>query len=331
MTQSRAQSMAAFLRRAGWSDAQRAPLPGDASFRHYVRLGQNGQSAMLMDAPPPQEDVRPFILVARHLKSLGLSAPAILAEDAENGFLLLEDLGDATFTRRLAEGADEGALYDLATDVLIALGQNDKAASVAVPPYDDARLMAEVRLLTDWYMPAVLGREASAEAIGAYEALWLPLFETARRVPTTLVLRDYHVDNLMTIAGRDGVAACGLLDFQDALIGPVTYDLMSLVEDARRDLAPGLPQLLRARYLAAFPGIERASFDASMAILAAQRHCKVIGIFTRLLKRDGKPVYLKHIPRLWRLLSEACQHPALEPLAVWLDRNIPRDKRLVPS
>lgn len=321
----------AFLQAAGWALAQRLPLPGDASFRRYVRLRQNGRSAMLMDAPPPQEDVRPFLAVARHLTSLGLSAPAILAEDAADGFLLLEDFGDATFTRRLAEGADEQALYEMATDLLIALGKMERAAAIDLPPYDDAKLLTEARLLTDWYMPNILGRETPASEIAAYEALWPPLFEIARSVPATLVLRDYHVDNLMTLADRSGVAACGLLDFQDALIGPITYDLMSLVEDARRDLAPGLALAMRERYLAAFPHLDRQAFDASMAILAAQRHCKVIGIFTRLLARDGKPVYLRHIPRLWRLLEAACAHPALALLKIWLDRNIPPSLRVTPS
>ncbi|TAN50161.1 MAG: aminoglycoside phosphotransferase [Rhodospirillales bacterium] len=332
MTKSgRQQALETFLAGTDWARATRHPLPGDASFRHYIRLQKNGQSAMLMDAPPPQEDVRPFLSVARHLVDLGLSAPRILAEDARLGFLLLEDLGDATFTKRLARGAVEQDLYALAADVLIALHRHPDAAKIDVPPYDDARLMTEARLLTDWYMPEMLGRMTGQATLDSYRDLWLPLFAQARCVPETLVLRDFHVDNLMEIEGREGVAACGLLDFQDAVLGPVTYDLVSLVEDARRDLAPGLAAAVRARYLAAFPELDRVAFDASMAILGAQRHCKVIGIFTRLYKRDGKPVYLSHIPRLWRLVDRACQHPALAGLKDWLDRHIPEDKRQVPE
>ncbi|MBF0268222.1 MAG: phosphotransferase [Alphaproteobacteria bacterium] len=328
---SRRQDMEAFLKRAGWAEALRRPLPGDASFRHYIRLDRNGQAAMLMDAPPPKEDVRPFLLVARHLTGLGLSAPKILAEDCDKGFLLLEDLGDATFTRQLALGESETRLYDLAVDTLIGLHANPSAARIDVPPYDDDRLMTEACLLVDWYMPAMLGCETPKDAIDDYRSIWRPLFEQARRVPETLVLRDFHVDNLMELQGRQKSAACGLLDFQDAVLGPITYDLMSLIEDARRDLAPGLPERLKQRYLAAFPALDRQAFDASMAILAAQRHCKVIGIFTRLYKRDGKPVYLGHIPRLWRLLNSSLAHPALGGLKNWLDQHMPADRRGVPS
>ncbi|CAA6605250.1 Aminoglycoside phosphotransferase [Rhodospirillaceae bacterium LM-1] len=329
--ESRRLDMEAFLERAGWASALRRPLPGDASFRRYIRLDRNGQAAMLMDAPPPKEDVRPFLLVARHLSGLGLSAPKILAEDREKGFLLLEDFGDATFTRLLAQGESETRLYDLAIDALIALHANPLAAQIEVPPYDDDRLMAEACLLVDWYMPEMLGRETPKEVVDAYRSIWLALFAQARRVPETLVLRDFHVDNLMELQGRSKAAGCGLLDFQDAVLGPVTYDLMSLIEDARRDLAPGLPERLKQRYLAAFPGLDRQAFAASMAILAAQRHCKVIGIFTRLYKRDGKPVYLGHIPRLWRLLNAALDHPALGDLKSWLDMHMPADRRGVPS
>lgn len=327
----RHQAMENFLVQAGWAEAERHPLPGDASFRHYIRLRQDKSNAMLMDAPPPKEDVRPFVTIARHLKGLGLSAPLILAADVEQGFLLLEDLGDATFTRRLAQGADERGLYELATDVLIDLHRHADAARVEAPPYDDARLMAEARLLTDWYMPEMLGRGTAQETIDGYEAIWRPLFVRARLVPESLILRDFHVDNLMELKGRPGVAACGLLDFQDAVLGPVTYDLMSLIEDARRDLAPGLAAAMCDRYLAAFLDLDRQTFQESLAILAAQRHCKVIGIFTRLYRRDGKPVYLSHIPRLWRLLETALKHPALAELKAWLDLEMPLSKRSVPT
>jgi aminoglycoside/choline kinase family phosphotransferase len=331
MTAARSQAMDEFLKRAGWAEADRHPLPGDASFRHYIRLRKGHEVAMLMDAPPPKEDVRPFLTIARHLKGLGLSAPAILDQNVEQGFLLLEDLGDATFTRLLARGESERELYELAVDALIALHKHPDALLVDALPYDDARLLTEARLLTDWYMPDMLGRGTSQAGIDSYETLWRPLFDIARRAPETLVLRDFHVDNLMVLAGRAGAGACGLLDFQDAVKGPVTYDLMSLIEDARRDLAPGLADDMQARYLAAFPELDETDFNASMAILGAQRHCKVIGIFTRLYKRDGKPVYLKHIPRLWRLLNNSLKHPALHDLKLWLDEQLPLKHRGVPA
>jgi aminoglycoside/choline kinase family phosphotransferase len=325
--------IAAFLVRAGWSDARRGRLAGDASFRRYDRLVAPGRAAVLMDAPPPMEDVRPFLRIARHLAGLGYSAPAIYAEDVAAGLLLLEDLGDDTYTRLLARGHDEAALYRLAVDLLIDLHRRPQPAAVPVgiPDYDDARLLTEAALLTDWYMPAAFGRATDAATAADYRAAWQSVLPLARRVPETLVLRDYHVDNLMLLAGREGIAACGLLDFQDAVKGPVSYDFVSLVEDARRDIAAPLAAMLHARYLAAFPALDAAAFDASVAILGAQRHCKVIGIFTRLCVRDGKPGYLVHIPRLWRLLEAALAHPALAPVKAWFDRAIPANRRVVPD
>ena len=320
-----------FLAEAGWGDAVRLPLPGDASFRRYVRLvGARGR-AMLMDAPPPRENVRPFLAVARLLHRLGLTAPQILAEDASAGFLLLEDFGDDTYTRLLAAGTAEAPLYALAVDVLVALNRRF-AADMApdLPPYDEARLLTEAALLVDWYLPAITGRPTTAALREDYLALWQALLPLARGVPETLVLRDYHVDNLMRLDGRDGIAACGLLDFQDAVLGPLAYDLVSLLEDARRDVPAELARAMRDRFLAAFPTLDRAAFDRSYAVLGAQRNCKIVGIFTRLCLRDGKPVYLAHIPRVWRLIEQDLRHPALAPFAEWLDRHIPAGARCIP-
>jgi len=318
-----------FLTAAGWGGARRARLAGDASFRRYDRVADGARVAVLMDAPPPKEDVRPFVAIARHLAALGYSPPQLLAVDAEAGLLLLEDLGDDTYTRLLAAGADEETLYALAVDLLADLHRRADAVPAGVPPYDDERLLAEAALLTDWYMPAVLERDTEAGARAEYLDLWRAALPVARSVPDTLVLRDFHVDNLLLL-GRDGIKACGLLDFQDAVAGPLTYDPMSLLEDARRDIDPGLVARMKARYLAQVPGLDGTAFAASWAVLAAQRHAKVIGIFTRLCRRDGKPTYLVHIPRVWRLLEQALAHPALAGIAGWLDRHIPAARRSVP-
>ena len=322
-----------FLAAAGWGGAARTPLAGDASFRRYERIARNGRHAMLMDAPPPMEDIRPFVRIARHLGALGYSAPEIIFEDAEAGLLLLEDLGDDTYTSRLEAGDDENALYRLAVDVLIDLHRRPAGEAVAdgVTAFDDDMMMEEAALMTEWYLPAVLGADRAGALADSYRQCWLPLLPSARSVPDSLVLRDYHVDNLMRIDGREGIAACGLLDFQDAVVGPVSYDLMSLVEDARRDVDLNLATAMRGRYLAAFPDIDIAAYDTSFTVLAAQRHCKVIGIFTRLSVRDGKPVYLEHIPRLWRLLERALTHPMLVPLRVWFDTNVPGPCRRIPA
>ena len=324
--------IAHFLAAAGWAGAERRPLAGDASFRRYDRLEDDGRRAVLMDAPPPNEDVRPFAALARHLRVLGLSAPEIFAEDAEAGLLLIEDLGDATYTRVLAEGGNEEVLYGLAVDVLVELHQRpeDVAVPPGLPPYDDNRLLDEAFLLTDWYMPAMLGRPTPDDQRRHYRDAWRSVFPLVHAQPRTLVLRDYHVDNLMSLPDRAGVKSCGLLDFQDAVAGPAAYDLMSLLEDARRDIANDLAAAMRGRYRQAFPTIDEDAFDTVYAILAAQRHAKVIGIFTRLSQRDGKADYLVHIPRVWRLFERALAQPALAPVAAWVADAIPADRRGIP-
>ena len=322
----RAAHIAAFLDAAGWGAATRIPLSGDASFRRYERLVGGPRPALLMDAPPPREDVRAYGVVARHLVALGYSAPRLYAEDAPAGLLVIEDFGDETYTRRLAAGHAEEDLYALAVDLLIDLHRRENAlgpdpARPVVPPYDDDALLEEAALLTDWYLPAMAGHPTEESVRESYLALWRGLLPAARAIPRSLVLRDYHVDNLMWLAGRSGVARCGLLDFQDARAGPVAYDLVSLLEDARRDIEPALATAMRRRYLDAFPDIDRDAFDAAYAILGAQRNCKIIGIFTRLCRRDDKPGYVVHIPRVWRLLEGDLDHPALAPLARWLDTH----------
>lgn len=323
-----------FLRQNGWSDGDRKLLAADASFRHYDRLTRPNESRVLMDAPPPMENVRPFLKVARHLEKLGYSAPHVYAADEENGFVLLEDFGDATYTRLLKKGEDERALYALATDLLVDLHKLEAQTAIpdALPPYDDDALLREAMLFPDWFMPAAFGHETDKAAADEYALLWQEVFPLVQKMPKTIVLRDYHVDNLMILDGKTGLQACGLLDFQDALAGAVTYDIMSLLEDARRDIRPELFTEMQNRYISAMadklPDTE--AFLTSWAVLAAQRHAKVLGIFVRLCVRDGKPVYLRHLPRLWRLLERALEHPALAKLRLWFDKNVPAEFRGIP-
>ncbi|HTS93909.1 MAG TPA: phosphotransferase, partial [Stellaceae bacterium] len=266
------------------------------------------------------------------LRGYGLSAPQIFAEDAALGLLLIEDFGDDTYTRLLAAGAAEAPLYALAVDVLVALNRRfDAGHAPELPPYDDERLLAEAALLVDWYLPAIAGRATAAALREDYLALWRTLLPLARGVPDTLVLRDYHVDNLMLLQDRAGLAACGLLDFQDAVIGPSTYDLVSLLEDARRDVSPAIASAMLERYLIAFPDLDRTRFSAAYAVLGAQRNAKIVGIFTRLCVRDRKPQYLKHIPRVWRLIERDLFHPALTPVRRWFERRMSPSLRRVPA
>lgn len=316
----------------GWGKARRYVLTSDASFRRYTRLEDKSRRAILMDAPPPVEDIWPFLSVANHLTKLGYSAPKILAVDHKYGFILLEDFGDSTFTRLLAAGEQERELYLLATDVLIDLHKHPAAEAIPQnqPSYSLELLLAEAALLTDWFVPAAIGSPLSAGAIQEYQDQWRRLISLPVGIPDSLVLRDYHVDNLMRLDDRTGIASCGLLDFQDAVAGPVTYDLVSLIEDARRDVSPAIADEVKERYLSAFPSIDSKQFNLSMRVLGAQRHAKVIGIFTRLCVRDKKRIYLGHIPHVWRLLEAACDHPDLELIRQWINLYIPIESRNLP-
>ncbi len=321
-----------FLEAAGWDDAERRVLAADAFFRRYDRLTRNGETVVLMDAPPPQENVDIFDFIAGCLDEIGLSAPQTLAIDRESGFLLLEDFGNTTFTRALAEGADEAELYRLATDTLVALHHGWWVESPKIPPYDEEKLLTEAALLVDWYLPAITGRETPAAQRESYLAAWREVMPAMLNVPHKLVLRDYHVDNLMVLEGRAGVARCGLLDFQDGVIGPISYDLVSLLEDARRDVSEAVVTEMLERYHAGMRNeIDRWAFTASYYALGAQRNAKIIGIFTRLSRRDGKHGYLPHVPRVWRLLEGDLQQPVLAPVKDWFDREVPAALRGVPD
>ena len=316
----------AFLSRHGWGDARRGPLAGDASFRRYERIVRDGETRVLMDAPPDKEDVRPFVAVSRLLRGCGLNAPEVRARDTARGLLLLEDFGDGLYTRVLAGGGDEAALYAAAVDVLLALHARAPDAT-GLPAYDDSRLQAEADLLVDWYLPEALGEPTSDPVRRAYTEAWHAVFPLVRAIPESVVLRDYHADNLVWLDGRDGVDRVGLLDFQDAVVGPVAYDLVSLLEDARRDVAAPVVDAAIARYLNGRPDISRDAFTAAYAVLGAQRNCKIIGIFTRLWRRDGKPGYLDYLARVFDHLAGDLAHPALAPVKDWLDSALPADRR----
>ena len=318
-----------FVRRSGWGDAGERLLAGDASFRRYFRLVRPRASVVVMDAPPPQEDVRPFVRIGRHLLGLGLSAPVIHAVDETNGFLLLEDLGDDTFARVLKAGGDAAELYRRATDVLVVLHHaGPRALLPGLVPYSGEALIDAAMLLPEWYVPMSAGRAASEEEIAAYRAAWRGCLADLPSAAETLLLRDYHTENLLWLPARGGVRACGVLDFQDALRGHPAYDLVSLIEDARRDIAPAVHAACLAHYLAE-TGVDKKAFAAGFALMAAQRHARIIGLFVRLLQRDGKPAYLPHLPRVWRMFERALTHEALEPLRAWVDRVLPPNLRRV--
>jgi len=326
----RAALRADFIARCGWSDARERLLAGDASFRKYFRLTRAGGTAVVMDAPLP-EDVRPFVRIGRHLAAMQLSAPAIAAVDETNGFLLLEDLGDDTFDRFLAKGGNEAELYARATDVLVAVhAAPDHGVLPGLNLYEGETLVEAAMLLPEWYLPEATGHATPRDIIESYAAAWRACLAELPAGPASLMLRDYHKDNLLWLRERPGVRACGLLDFQDAQRGHPAYDLASLIEDARRDVSPAVQAACVARYLAA-TGLDGQDFRTGFALMAAQRHARIIGLFVRLLRRDGKPEYLTYLPRVWRLFEGALRHPVLEPLRGWVDHHLPPTLRRIGS
>ena len=301
----RAERIAAFLARTGWSAAGRTPLAADASARRYERLIEGERRCVLMDAPPP-EDVGAFVRTAGLLRGLDLSAPVVLAAELDAGLLLLEDFGDGVFARLLDDGVPPQPLYDLAVDALIALHRRFETAD-GLPDYDLARFLDQLALY-----PELFGGDRDA-----FLDAWRAPLETALAGPRSLLLRDYHVGNLMLLSTREGVAQCGLLDFQDAGPGPCAYDLASLVEDARRDVAPAVRDRCLERYRAALP------LDLEgLATLAAMRHVRVLAVFERLA-RVGRPGYLAHAPRVRRLLAAHLAKPPLAAVSRWFERFPP--------
>lgn len=340
-----------FLDQAGWSGCEIAPLAGDASTRSYFRIRRGDSQALLMDAPAGAEapacpvgasaeerealgynatarlagpNLAAFASLAEALSQRGFSAPKILAADLETGFLLLEDLGDQLFARILPGEYHEGTLYAEAVDVLAALYRSSfpqvleaHGAQWPLQSYDRLALKAEADLFLEWYLGEHAKIELSDVAKAEWDAIWSAQFDRLENCPPGIVLRDYHAENLFFLEDRDGQARIGLIDFQDAVIGHPAYDLVSLLEDARRNVDRKLPSLLKARFVEQAGIEDAAGFDASYAVLGAQRNAKILGIFVRLALRDGKARYLGMLPHVARLFVADLQHPALMPLLNW--------------
>jgi aminoglycoside/choline kinase family phosphotransferase len=311
-----------FLARCGWPGARIEPLAGDASFRRYFRVKDGARTAVLMDAPPVREDVRPFVAVAEWLHSVGLSAPEILARDIDHGLLLLADFGDWRLREFLdREPNRERELYELATDVLVHLHKHSPMPGLPVHGVD--QWLDELSLFTDWYCPA-LGLSVNVDG---YRAAWMKVLEPIARdgLGPVTVLRDYHAENVMLVSGREGVRHFGLLDFQDALAGHPAYDLASVLEDARRDVSPEIERAMIDRYVAATGTGE--AFERAYWAMAAQRNTRILGVFTRLWKRANKPHYTAFQPRMWGLLERDLERPGLEPVKLLFDVNIGPESR----
>jgi aminoglycoside/choline kinase family phosphotransferase len=364
----REEAMREFLARAGWDNAKLSPLPGDASTRRYVRAEDcskdSGRKAMVMDQPQgaetpacppgatPEErralgynaiarlagaDCARFVAVAEYLRKRGLSAPEIYAADTKQGFVLMEDLGNALYADVLADGGNEPELYRAAIDALARI-HAESAPSTLAPDkalyaYDDTAMSAETDLMTEWYLPLALGRAASDEETAEHRALWRKALATLQSLSPVFVHRDYHAQNLIWLPERDGNARVGVIDFQDAVAGARGYDIISLMEDARRDVSRELSEAMTDHYLGAMAKAGKPLDDeahrAEMALLAAQRNAKIVGIFARLSKRDGKPRYLGYLPRVWNYLDRDLEHPVLADLKAWYEQTLPAEKRVI--
>lgn len=337
-----------FLDEAGWPEATRRYLQGDASARRYERIPT--ARAVLMDAPPQPdgppvrdgkpysriahlaEDVRPFVAMADALTAAGFSAPAVLAADLSSGFLLLEDLGREGILTEAGE--PDPQRYRVATALLAGIHAEPRPERLPVrgggehrlPPYDREAMAIETSLLPAWYAPH-LGRALDASAAAAFTGIWETLFDNLEAAERSWVLRDYHSPNLLWLADRGDTRRVGILDFQDAVIGPAAYDVASLLQDARASVPPSLEAELRDWYVALrrarSPSFDAEAFGEAYAIMAAQRATKILGIFARLNQRDGKPQYLRHLPRVEAYLAATLGHPVLSDLALWYERHLP--------
>lgn len=359
----RLRAVRALLASSGFENANRTHMQGDASTRSYERLSVEGESAILMKAPPSMDgpairngrtygeiaklahNMRPFVALSRALRAQGFSAPEIFAADLQNGLLLLEDLGNEGVVAGDPPAPIEER-YGVAVDVLAALHAQQLPAILPVAPrieyeiprYDLDAFLIEAELLIDWYLPhRNPSARPNATAREIFRALWRDALIDPLNQPPTWVLRDYHSPNLLWLHEREGVQKIGLLDFQDALLGPAAYDVASLLMDARVTVNEETEMRLLSRYAIAMhtvdPSFDPASFAAQYVTMGAQRATKVLGIFARLDKRDGKPQYLRHMPRVWNYLMRALEHPALAALKTWYAANVlpPPGVEIVPE
>ena len=345
--------MRAFLDGSGWGDAFRSFLLGDASTRAYETVERDGAVAILMNAPrqpdgPPvrdgkpysqiahlAEDILPFVAIGRTLRERGFRAPDIFAFNLDAGLVLLEHLGsEGVLDANRMPIADR---YGAAVECLAAMHAVTWPDRIAVadqthhvPPFDLSAFLIEAELLTDWFVPAVAGAKLPDAETAAFRNLWTDLFRIVDAGEKTLLLRDFHSPNIIWDGDVDGVSRIGLIDFQDAMIGSTAYDVASVVQDARVDVSPAMQTALLDRYCSArsAAGFGEEAFRRAFAILAAQRATKILGIFVRLDRRDGKPGYLAHIPRLQAYLASSLAHPALSDLAAWYLRHGILDAKL---
>ncbi len=326
-----------FLQSCDLGLTQRVALKADASHRTYERIIQNdGKSVIFMDAPPEKEETLPFINIAKFLNDNDLSAPKVIKADTNNGFLLLEDFGDESYTKilsnnsALSSATTETEIYENAIDALIHL-QNVPTSAIKLDNYDESMLVKESMRFIEWYVSILNGEKLNKTVQEEYVIILKHLIASTKILPNVVVLRDFHADNLMWLQNRSGFRKVGLLDFQDAVIGSSVYDLVSLLEDARRDVSPQLADHLITRYLKAFPDISRKDFQAAYSIFGIQRNLKIVGFCAAQEAKNKNPYYLSLLPRVWRYINHDLKHPLLLPMKAWLTKVVPTQMKLYKS
>lgn len=327
-----------YLHRQGWAHAALNPVGEDCAFRRYFRLSKaDGQSVILMEAVPdgssfatPGHNMLDFIRISDYLRSLGLRTPQVFDADREQGYLLIEDFGDASFKKALQQGAGKAELYGLATDVLQFLSQHAKAADISLPRYYESHVHTGRRRLIDWYLPALRKQKNPEGLVEDYLVVWDSIEKSLPPGPQGFLHIDYHFENLMWLPSDQGLSRCGILDFQGAMIGPVSYDLANLLEDARVDVPFDLRDQMLARFCQGMDKAQEESFRSWYRVLATQFHCRVMGQFIRLAVRDDKSRYLQFLPRVAEYIRQGLNDPVLMPLQAWLaEHKITFDRETV--
>ncbi len=305
-----------FLNHTGWENAAHAPTSEDGSARRYFRLSKDGKTTVLMDSR--QDNSLPdFIRIGDYLRSTGLKTPEIYKADLENGYLLLEDFGDTSFRKALCNQDNKTKLYELATDVL----SHMRKSIIDLPDYYDSTVHEGHRRVIDWYLPAVRGEQNTDGQVEEYLNIWAEIEQSLPPCPQGFLHIDYHVENLMWLPQNEGLAQCGILDFQGAMRGPVPYDLANLLEDARIDTDKELRRAMLDRFCVEMTPEDKEAFENWYRVLATQFHCRVAGQFIKLALKDNKERYLEYLPRVTNYLKEGLEHPVLQPLQKWFNEQ----------
>lgn len=321
------------FKKSGIDDFKLKPIKSDASFRKYFRvyIKNEKKKLLLVNSPKKTENNLGYLKATKILEKMNLSVPKIINFDISRGFFLIEDFGLNTYTNSLRNGESEYKLYNLAIDILIYINNHSINLEKKLPKYTNKKLIEEVLLFLKWYWPAIYKEKPKKKIINEFIEIWKNLLNKNLKTKKVLVHRDFHIDNLFFLKDRQNLKACGLVDFQDAVIGPSSYDLISLLEDARRDVDKKIIIKMYNKFVKKLSKNQKKDFIKEYKVLAINRHLKVIGIFTRLYMRDKKKFYLNHIPRLWKLIEYNLDFYSLSEINKWINKFFPKKFRIKPK